>query len=876
MLSKVQGRWKLGGFKYLGSGRSIFSTGQGTVAATDAWIVAGAALATERIGGTEEGAVQVFTAAGTWVREILPPLPVRPGHHFGNSLAINGNLLIVGAPDDSGPGKAYIYDLRTGALVRNLFLSESLAVDRFGAAVASAGDWVAIGAPATSTNRGSVYLFNLKTQSTAKFSGSNAASNHFFGTSLAIEGGFLLVGAPGRDQFRGAGHVYDMVSLQEIAVYQPASVQPSDQAGTAVALQSGWIVLGAPGTQNNTGAIHVMHLTANIPPRVLFASDGAAGRYLGSRLALNQGMVLAGAPNVAKNSGAAYVFDVDSQTPHEIRKLTNPQGGASLMGFSVAWAGNTAVLAAPEDNDQSKAAGALILMRPITRPAPMSRVAARGDFAPGVVGATFDKFGDAFINVAGRVALVSTLAGPGSNGGKDSGVWTSIFDAGQMRLSLKSRRDFLEKPIALISTVSSPLPLLDEVIIRGTVTGRTLKSYEKQGIYWDYGKEMIPLFRTGNDPKLVFSNGVPQTFHEVRASRDLEARQIALSYTLRSGVANTTLASDSGVSVYSLVGAGAADSTRVSEGLPIGESGKIHGQFATSRLAFYHHRAAYAGAIAGLPATNQGVFRKAYGLTEILVVQKGDIPPEPGGIGYSSFLGETVDYNGKVLFRATLGAPATVTNNEGLWSSFAGTYKLLFRKGADLGAVVPELAGTRIAKFISYTMDYNAMALVQLTGNGVSAANDQALLIYDTEDHTTLLMREGDAAPGCDGARIGVISRVEREPWSGQYLVLTTLSGATLGTEQALFRGFSAREADDPLYLPLRRPTLALRKGWQFDAQPSKIKSIHFSTGGSASGAGSLGLGRSIQEVGSASEKSECVISVEFANGVRQIMKGKL
>ena len=122
--------------------------------------------------------------------------------------------------------------------------------------------------------------------------------------------------------------------------------------------------------------------------------------------------------------------------------------------------------------------------------------------------------------------------------------------------------------------------------------------------------------------------------------------------------------------------------------------------------------------------------------------------------------------------------------------------------------------------------------------------------------------------PGCAGAKIRVINRVEFDTESGSYAVLATLSGAPVGTDLALFTGnvnrgtFAAQAA-------LRRPFLALRKGQLWDNQPSPIKSISLPTSNlTASGAGCTGRGRAI------SRNGEFVITVEFTNGVRQIMKG--
>ena len=101
------------------------------------------------------------------------------------------------------------------------------------------------------------------------------------------------------------------------------------------------------------------------------------------------------------------------------------------------------------------------------------------------------------------------------------------------------------------------------------------------------------------------------------------------------------------------------------------------------------------------------------------------------------------------------------------------------RKGDD----VPGLSGVKYAGFINYWVSAGqVVALAKLSGMGVSAANDQALVLYlgtpFVNGTIQVLMREGDLAPGCAPATIGVISRVEVESLSCKYLVLATLAGA--------------------------------------------------------------------------------------------------
>jgi hypothetical protein len=243
------------------------------------------------------------------------------------------------------------------------------------------------------------------------------------------------------------------------------------------------------------------------------------------------------------------------------------------------------------------------------------------------------------------------------------------------------------------------------------------------------------------------------------------------------------------------------------------------------------------------------------------------------GVTYSSFIGEASNDLDTAFYRATVtgdpGAGVTTANNEGIWaydSAFA-IRRLMVQKGSILFT-------DKIARIISFWGTANtasveqAIVLVQLSGSGINASNDQALLLAQSDiGSVRILMREGDPAQGCPGARIGVISRVESDPISHGYAVLATLTGAAPGTDQALFVGNVGRGNTTDGFA-LRRPYLRLRKGQLFDNQPSKIKSISLpTTNMAASGAGSMGRGRAISG-------STIVFTVEFDNGVRQIMRG--
>ncbi len=100
----------------------FFQFGEVVVASADYVVVASPR---EDTGPQDAGAVYVFgTRDGNRLRTIVHPQP-QAGSDFGSSLALDGDLLVVGAPADdvSGvqdAGAAYVFDLRSGALLSTL------------------------------------------------------------------------------------------------------------------------------------------------------------------------------------------------------------------------------------------------------------------------------------------------------------------------------------------------------------------------------------------------------------------------------------------------------------------------------------------------------------------------------------------------------------------------------------------------------------------------------------------------------------------------------------------------------------------------------------------------------------------------------------
>ncbi|NQU24571.1 MAG: FG-GAP repeat protein, partial [Candidatus Nealsonbacteria bacterium] len=145
---------------------------------------------------------------------------------FGHSVAISGDTAIVGAPTALDPfgivdagGSAYLFDVTTGNEVYKLTASDAESDDYFGSSVAISGNIAIVGAYADDdggTDSGSAYLFDVATgDELYKLTASDARSGDRFGLSVAISGDKAIVGtsASGTD---GAAYLFDVATGNEL------------------------------------------------------------------------------------------------------------------------------------------------------------------------------------------------------------------------------------------------------------------------------------------------------------------------------------------------------------------------------------------------------------------------------------------------------------------------------------------------------------------------------------------------------------------------------------------------------------------------------------------------------------------------------------
>ena len=250
---------------------------------------------------SEAGSVYVFRRSGTvWAQtqKLLPTAAVVLGDHFGDSIAMSGSRIAIGAAGDDTPftsaGAVYVFAESGGVFAQQqkLTIPTGANGDNFGFSVAIEGNTLVggalqytpiIGQPAFGAAY--IYEFNGATwNSQGRIVASDGAAFDRFGYSVAVSDNVVAVGAREDDTTVGpdAGSAYiftrsgtTWTQLQKIA---PSDTFNGDRFGVSVALNFGNLVVGAAEKAltgpNGQGAVY--YFTQINKTRFDYDGDGKA------------------------------------------------------------------------------------------------------------------------------------------------------------------------------------------------------------------------------------------------------------------------------------------------------------------------------------------------------------------------------------------------------------------------------------------------------------------------------------------------------------------------------------------------------------------------------------------------------------------------
>jgi hypothetical protein len=137
---------------------------------------------------------------------------------------------------------------------------------------------------------------------------------------------------------------------------------PGDEFGCSVSLSGDNVLIGAV-LDNEIGSAYVFTRTGTTwsQQAKLIVSDGEPGGYFGCSVSLDGDTALIGAPRDDDNgydSGSAYVFIRTGTTWTQQAKLLATDGAYwDHFGISVSLDGDTALIGAPDDNDNGQESG---------------------------------------------------------------------------------------------------------------------------------------------------------------------------------------------------------------------------------------------------------------------------------------------------------------------------------------------------------------------------------------------------------------------------------------------------------------------------------------------------------------------------------------
>jgi hypothetical protein len=825
----------------------------------------------------QRGIVHVFnTTTGAHIRSI-EPLPADRSItdlQFGNAIALFGDILAVSsisrqATTVSDTRGVYLFRASTGTFITRI---PGPAIG-FGASLALHGDILVTGSPEEDEERGAIYLHSVSTGTQlARLTASDRAEGDNFGSAVAISPHYLLVGAPQDNTTRGtnagSGYLFEnLPPFKQVRKLTDEGLSPDHptnanaQLGSSVAIRNQQLFLGAPfgDVTGDPDCGFVFEFVANRPTdlRQILPVFPLDIRGFGASVSTSDDLLAIGPAADASGFSSTLVLSLHDWEAPQFAASLIPIGiqSADQLGAATAIHGSS-VYALTGDSPTPSQRGALFQLTPISRPAmPGVALFKTGTSAPGVPGASIS--GD-LAQLQDPTTFTShhflTLSGPGAAAVKGRGIWNQDAPTSPSLFPGQSIN-----PGGTISSISSLRVGGGRLIAKGIRQGTSITSANNDLILV-HSPSALPFPAFLENDQLKGSSGpnppLLGSFTAFAITTTVPVASVVGSLK-RSSASGVNAGNDSFFVVNDLV------SVVPTAALPVREGDNL-GAF-LPRLAASGSTHSFAAAVLGPPAQNQAVMHYTNTGTATLLLRKGG-DPRTGRTDevFSTFLGESMANTGNLVVRSRLSGPGVNRANDEILH-VVGPSLLpipIVRKG-DIAPGFPLDSNIRIAAFLSFQhtrQGGSVLYLARLSGPGVTPANDLALFVDVTESIVAippgspirpshLLLREGDPLPTSSKAIIQTIHRVAYCD-DGDYMALVSLvtrpGEATSADNLALLYGESKFTQPFPSDAEgFRKPFLLLRKGAhlaEYGGRP--VKSLSFFPGTlSPGGASGIGIG---------------------------------
>jgi len=321
----------------------------------------------------DTGAAYIYerNSEGEWIQvQVIRPSGNPDDAQFGNSVAISGDTIVVGAHFEGNfqPGAAYIFE-KTGGVwpateTKRILASDIVDGDNFGTSVDISGDTVIVG---SFTGNGGAYVFEKNTgvwpaTETKKILPSDGAFD--FGASVSIDGNTVVVGA----SFDvGSAYIFEKGGSwpsTETKIIIASDRAENDNFGVSVSISGDTVIVGANFEDVNgsaSGSAYIFEKTGGVWPatetKKIFASDGTNSDNFGTSVSISGDIAIAGSPTADGFSGfqdgVVYVF-VKKQGVWPMTESQKLQGSTETegdeFGSSVSISSGNVIVGLPEDD----------------------------------------------------------------------------------------------------------------------------------------------------------------------------------------------------------------------------------------------------------------------------------------------------------------------------------------------------------------------------------------------------------------------------------------------------------------------------------------------------------------------------------------------
>jgi hypothetical protein len=337
----------------------------------------------------DRGSVSVFElnqSSGNWEEQVKLLASDRiASAFFGSSLAVSGEILVVGAYYDHKNGSAYVFEKDSSSgnwgETAKLRAIDGAPYEYFGSSVGVYGNTIVVGAyndGDNGYNSGCAYVFEKSLDTgnwtqVSKLIASDGSSHDWFGYRVAVFGNRIVVGSPFQNEGGyGSGSVYVFEFNATGSMWEErAKLTASDAGayhffGSSVAISKDVILAGAPRYNHAVGSSywsnfvgHAYTFNWDTSARTweetanLVASDARLGDNFGYSVAIDEDLVIVGARNddgIVTRTGAAYVFaknETSATWEEQVKLFANDGSDNDWFGRSVGIYQDVVVVGSP-------------------------------------------------------------------------------------------------------------------------------------------------------------------------------------------------------------------------------------------------------------------------------------------------------------------------------------------------------------------------------------------------------------------------------------------------------------------------------------------------------------------------------------------------